>query len=264
MKEGLKSMFTDIFQGWMKVILDAILLDGKGSENIISVIKEITEATGELMIPIASVFVCIYFLMDLMDKLTSERFNAEVLIKMLMKLLAAVAIVSNASEWAIKIMTFGADFSLAVIGQIGNDVSFNLGQFVDDLGFWQSIGMYGLMLFPWIVSSILKIALYMICYGRTIEMGVRSAFAPIGCADLMTGGANSNGMRYLKGLFAIALQGAIMIGVVFVGSKIIELTIMNTKGLTNVVAFIPKYLGIVSAMVGMMGASKGIAKEVIG
>ena len=93
-------------------------------------------------------------------------------------------------------------------------------------------------------------------------MGVRSAFAPIGCADLMTGGANSNGVRYLKSLFAVALQGAVMIGVIFVSSNILSGELSMSK--IVFFEFIIRYFGVVSAMVGMLGASKAIAKEIIG
>ena len=121
------------------------------------------------------------------------------------------------------------------------------------------------LIFPFIVSFLIKIAIYFICYGRTIEMGVRSAFAPIGCADLTTGGANSNGIRYLKSLFAVALQGAVMVGIIFISSNVISSELSSNGILKG--AFFPflvQYFGVVSAMVGMLGASKSIAKEIIG
>ena len=222
------------------------------------------------MIPIASVFVCIYFMIEVIDKLTSERFNAEVFIKMLMKLVFSVIIVSNASTWAIKIMNFGTDFALAVVGEFKAETVIKLKESFFDSGgignIFNQLGLIVSLLLPFIAAFIIKIAVYFICYGRTIEMGVRSAFAPIGCADLMTGGANSNGVRYLKSLFAVALQGAVMIGVVFVSSNIIssELSAMKFGSGFLILPFLMKYFGIVSAMVGLLGASKSIAKEIIG
>lgn len=259
----LKAMLNVIFSGWLNTILKALTAHT-------SVISDICDKTKGVMIPIASVFVCIYFMIEVIDKLTSERFNAEVFIKMLMKLVFSVIIISNASAWAIKIMNFGTDFALAVVGEFKAETVVKLKDtFYDSLNIFNILNQLGMiitLLLPFIAAFIIKIAVYFICYGRTIEMGVRSAFAPIGCADLMTGGANSNGVRYLKSLFAVALQGAVMIGVVFISSNVIASELSSINFITGIVflPFLMKYFGIVSAMVGLLGASKSIAKEIIG
>ena len=259
----IKMMLNVIFSSWLNTILKALTAHT-------AVISDICDKTKGVMIPIASVFVCIYFMIEVIDKLTSERFNAEVFIKMLMKLVFSVIIVSNASAWAIKIMNFGTDFALAVVGEFKAETVIKLKESFFDSGgignIFNQLGLIVSLLLPFIAAFIIKIAVYFICYGRTIEMGVRSAFAPIGCADLMTGGANSNGVRYLKSLFAVALQGAVMIGVVFVSSNIIgsELSAMKFGSGFLILPFLMKYFGIVSAMVGLLGASKSIAKEIIG
>ena len=259
----IKMMLNVIFSGWLNTILKALTAHT-------AAISDICDKTKGVMIPIASVFVCIYFMIEVIDKLTSERFNAEVFIKMLMKLVFSVIIVSNASAWAIKIMNFGTDFALAVVGEFKAETVIKLKESFFDSGgignIFNQLGLIVSLLLPFIAAFIIKIAVYFICYGRTIEMGVRSAFAPIGCADLMTGGANSNGVRYLKSLFAVALQGAVMIGVVFVSSNIIgsELSAMKFGSGFLILPFLMKYFGIVSAMVGLLGASKSIAKEIIG
>ena len=255
----IKMMLNTIFSGWLNTILKALTAHT-------AVISDICDKTKGVMIPIASVFVCIYFMIEVIDKLTSERFNAEVFIKMLMKLVFSVIIVSNASAWAIKIMKFGTDFAMAVVGEFKAETVIKLKEsFYDSnniLNIFNQLGLIISLLLPFIASFIIKIAVYFICYGRTIEMGVRSAFAPIGCADLMTGGANSNGIRYLKSLFAVALQGAVMIGVIFISSHIISGELSMSKILFF--EFMIRYFGVVSAMVGMLGASKAIAKEIIG
>ena len=255
----IKMMLNTIFSGWLNTILKALTAHT-------AVISDICDKTKGVMIPIASVFVCIYFMIEVIDKLTSERFNAEVFIKMLMKLVFSVIIVSNASAWAIKIMNFGTDFAMAVVGEFKAETVIKLKEsFYDSnniLNIFNQLGLIISLLLPFIASFIIKIAVYFICYGRTIEMGVRSAFAPIGCADLMTGGANSNGIRYLKSLFAVALQGAVMIGVIFISSHIISGELSMSKIIFF--EFMIRYFGVVSAMVGMLGASKAIAKEIIG
>ena len=57
-----------------------------------------------------------------------------------------------------------------------------------------------------------------------------------------------------------------MIGVIFVSSNIIssELSAMKFGSGFLFLPFLMKYFGIVSAMVGLLGASKSIAKEIIG
>ena len=57
-----------------------------------------------------------------------------------------------------------------------------------------------------------------------------------------------------------------MIGVVFISSNVIASELSSINFLTGIVflPFLMKHFGIVSAMVGLLGASKSIAKEIIG
>lgn len=253
-------MLDSIFGGWIQVTLNGISANRKLIEPIIN-------NTKDVMIPVASVLAGVFFIIEAIDKITSERFNYEVLIKLLLKLVVSIAIISNASDWALKFMDFGVTFAATLVGTLTNENVFKASGIVDGLNWFQQMIAVVMLAVPWLISFLVRIAIFALCYGRTIEMGVKSIFAPIGCADIMTGGANSNGFRYIKGLIAIAIQGGLMVIITAVASGIIGSTVYSNlqpkNGLLSLV-FLGQYFGIVAAMVGMLGASKGIAKELIG
>ena len=57
-----------------------------------------------------------------------------------------------------------------------------------------------------------------------------------------------------------------MVGIIFISSNVIGSELSSNGALVNgaFFPFLVQYFGVVSAMVGMLGASKSIAKEIIG
>jgi hypothetical protein len=46
---------------------------------------------------------------------------------------------------------------------------------------------------------------------RALRIGYKSLLAPIACADMVTNGMSSNGIRYLKSIFALYMQSPILL-----------------------------------------------------
>ena len=66
------------------------------------------------------------------------------------------------------------------------------------------------------------------------ELFLRAAFLPIGIAEMFNGSGNASGMRYIKKLFATALQGAVILAILLI------------------------YGGIITSVFGGLGGSLGI------
>ena len=58
----------------------------------------------------------------------------------------------------------------------------------------------------WLLHWVAIIAIYFAAIGRALEIGWKSALAPIACSNMFDG-SNSSGMRHMKGLAAACLAG---------------------------------------------------------
>ena len=56
-----------------------------------------------------------------------------------------------------------------------------------------------------------NISVMFIAISRIVELSVRAMFAPVGVADLFGDGNHAAGIRYLKKIFALALQFALAV-----------------------------------------------------
>lgn len=264
MKDIIISMMNTIFgSGFLSDCVGAINqnpLEVDGIENLIDVV-------GQVVLPIAAVLLCMHLLIELMDKMTSDSFNAEQFVKLLMKFVFGQIIISNAKDWSMIFMTVGTKFMADI--QAGLTVTSiglaDITEIVDKMSFWTQIGVFAQLMLPLLASFLLRIAVYFMAYSRLIEMVLRAMMSPMGCADVVTGGAHSAGIRYLKKMLAISLQGAMMLAVIAAASALLAGDGIFIDGISITdVMFLGKYLGLMAAMVGLMGTSKSIANEVVG
>lgn len=257
----LNSIYGGSGEGLIATTVNALSVLPQNTDQVIT-------AIADVMKPIGSVMVCIYFLMALMDKVTAESFTTDHFIKLLIKLVFSIVVLDNIANWSLLIMQFGTTFTAAVAGaaDLTEIRSLNAESIVEQLGFMQMAFTIAMMLIPWAATLLVRVAIYFLTYGRAIEIGVRAAFSPLGCADLINGGANSNGFRYIKKMLAISVQGGIMLIVVIFACNLVNSMLMDTVSSINPLdlVFIGKYLGCLMSMVGMMAASKTIANDVIG
>lgn len=257
MDEFLKGMLNDIYgSDLMKAVDEAVKFNPDDFKSII-------DATSEIVLPIASVLVVIYFMMQLMDKLTTEQFSTDQFIKMLMKLVFAIIVITNISVWSANIMQFGVLFTDAVTQSTSVTTSFSTDDVLKDMSGFNKILTVIIMMIPWMVSMLLRVAVYFLGYGRAIEIGVRASLAPIGCADIVTGGVNSNGFKYIKKMVGVSIQGGVMMLVAGIAAVLLNNHVSEIQNLLSILT-IGKYLGIAASMVGIMASSKQLAFEVVG
>ena len=165
--------------------------------------------------PFGFAIITTYFLMYLFDAAAKDNVTVDSLIKVLIQLVLVVAMIKNLdliinsflslNETIISKMTgIGTKSSVELKGtDIVNDwYDDGDGGGLDSLFIWlQSF-------FIWLIHQISVIAVDFAVIGRAIEIGWRSAFAPIGVANCFEGGANSAGVRYMKTLFTVIVSGA--------------------------------------------------------
>ena len=151
MDNFLIGLLNDVYGGdLMTAAYEAITMDPTIFDTLI-------DALSTAIKPIASVLVTIYFMMAVLDKLTNDSFNVEQFIKLLLKLVLAIVIVDNASEWAKIIMQFGVEFGdLMTTGSV-NFMTYNVTETVDDMNFWTQLFVTITLIIPWLIALLLRL-----------------------------------------------------------------------------------------------------------
>lgn len=257
MEDFLTNMLNAIYgSGFMEAVEEAVAFNPDDFSTLI-------KTTSQAVLPIASVIVVIYFMMNLMDKIATEQFSTDQFIKLLMKLVFAIIITTNIADWSGYIMQFGVTFTKAVTASTTVTTNIQIGDVVKDMDFWNKILSIIIMMIPWVIALILRIAIYFLGFGRMIEIGVRAALAPIGVADIVTGGVSSNGFRYIKKMIGISIQGGVMMLIAASAAVLMNNYMTGIDNLLDIVV-IGKYLGVAASMIGIMASSKTLAFEVVG
>ena len=162
--------------------------------------------------------VIIFFFTELYDLYAEDRLNAELFVRAFIKLVASVIIIEN----GFKIVEIFIGMATLIFGKLqegtaeaiaANHCNF---EYLCQASFWMAIGELGKIIIPYAALSVALMVMQFFCYLRLIDVFLKTLFAPIGMADLGFKGTSGNGWRYLKKLMASALQGAVMLGILFV------------------------------------------------
>lgn len=217
-------------------ILDGTVFSSFGMEAAMTALYNALKTIGIALLTT-------YFLLELMDKVTREQFDVETLIRMLIKFIIAKTL----------IMDNGIAILKAFL-KIGNGMAATLGSsappagadaFLSQVaGFIQKNNMIidiiiGLLaVIPWLISKLVELVIQAACYGRLIDIVVRGGFAPIGCAGMVQEGFSGHGMRYLKKYFGSILQGAVIMGMLYVcgsiNTSILSAMFSNMHGIGSI------------------------------
>lgn len=165
-----------------------------------------------------------FFIMTLVDLLTSERLSFEIFWKHFLKLILGVFMVDNAEKVKDFVIDFGNAFMTdlnftmkdAVNNPFGQESEFMMaltGFGVEvPLGWLILFGLGFLVgLFPLLLGLIFKGATILIAFSRFLELYLRCTFLPVALALMTDDGWRGAGGRYIKKIIAVSVQGVALI-----------------------------------------------------
>lgn len=277
MKGMLEGMLKDILgEDLFKSIITTLTKDpftayGEGVTTLITTIYDIVMSAAVMLM-------FIYFLIAVVDKMTSENFTWEQLWKQMGMLLAAKLVI----EHGLDIMMLMSKVGIQLVNLIGTDgIKFGLGSAdqIDTIiesfeegfsGIFKVIGhliLFFYIIFPWLFSWIMGMAVKIICYTRLIEIYIRACFAPIALSDFFKNGFQGGGWRFLKGFFAVCLQGAVILVIALFFSELLTSFLTGPKpgedGF-NLFQFFGAYFAVGCSAIMLMFRSLGLCKEIMG
>jgi len=191
----VEGMIDDIFgQDLLNSVSNTLSHDVFSDPMFADAIKTVQKISDDVIAPLAIMLVCMYFLINIVDKFSSDTFTWEQLGRLMVGFLIGIFLIENCFA-ILKLLFQLGDSLLAEISPgsgEGFDELANLAKDAykaqqEDQNFimdwiWDII-MIPIFIIPWLFSWLMRLAVKIICYSRLIEILIRTAFAPIALSD---------------------------------------------------------------------------------
>ena len=253
--DKIKEFFQEVFIGIIQSNLEAMFVDindkvsfvsaevGKTPQSfnteVFSFIKNINDT---VVIPIAGLIItavlCIELIQMVMNKNNMHDTDTFEFFKYILKMAVAVYLVSHAFEFAMASFDVAQNLVSKTAGVINTSSNLSSAEFMAMIEALKEKDVGELIVMA-VETSVIKmliqgvsILITIIVYGRMFEIYVYSAVAPIPFSTLGNKEWGSIGTNYIKGLFALALQGLflmICLGIYAVLIKTVNITDIHTS-----------------------------------
>ena len=231
---GIISNLTGMFDSVNTQVADISVQVGMTPQNWNSGIFNMIQSLSEtVVIPIAGVMLAFVMTLELIqlivDKNNLHDIDTWMFFKWVFKSAAAILIVTN--TWNIVMGVFDASQSIVAqaSGLIGADTSIDISAVMDtletelmamDLG--PLFGLWFQSLFIGITMWILTICIFIVIYGRMIEIYLVTSIAPVPMAAMMGREWGGMGQNYLRSLMALGFQAFMIIVCVAIYAVLVQ------------------------------------------
>lgn len=267
---GIVSNLSGLFDSINTRVADVASTVGKTPQawngSIFNMIRSLSENVVVLIAGIILTFVmCLELIQLLIDRNNMHDFDTFIFVKWIIKTFAAVLIVTN--TWNIVMGVFDvaqhvvSQAAGVIIGETALDVASLLGDMeaslmemdVDPLfGLWFQSSLMG------IIAWVLSICIFIIVYGRMIEIYMVTSVAPIPMATMVNREWGQMGQNYLRSLFALGFQAFLIM--VCVG--IYAVLVQNISVGSDVSAALWTCIGYTVLLCFTLFKSSSVAKSV--
>lgn len=216
--DNLKSLFDSVNEQVSNVAGQVGTSPAGFSPSIFSMIRNISET---VIMPIAGIiltFIACYELIQLVTEHNNlANLDLWIIFKWIFKTFAAVLIITNTFNIVMAVF----DVAQHVIGQSGSLISgstqitaMDMDVVKETLEDMELGGLLAVFLETFILKLMLKIMsaiIFVIIYGRMIEIYLMTSLAPIPMATLANREQSQVGQNYLRSLFALGFQGFLIL-----------------------------------------------------
>ena len=200
------------------------------NSGIYNMIRSLSDS---VILPIAGVILAFVMTLELIQLITEKNnlhdLDTWIFFKWVFKTACAVLIVSN--TWNIVMGVFEAAQSViaSASGVIVGNTSINLMDHLTDLesrlmemNVWSLLGLWLQSFVVGITMWALTICIFIIVYGRMIEIYLVTSIAPIPMATMMNREWGQTGQNYLRGLLALGFQAFLIIVCVAIYAVLVQ------------------------------------------
>lgn len=237
--------------------------------SIFGMIKSLSE---NVMVPIAGIILtfvmCLELIQMLIDRNNLHDFDTFLFFKWIFKTFAAVLIVTN--TWNIVMAVFDVAQNVVsqsagvIISDAGIDISGVVGDLETQLADWSVGALLGLWfqsVFVGLCTQILSICIFLVIYGRMIEVYLVTSIGPIPFATMVNREWGSTGQNYLRSLLALGFQAFLIM--ICVGIYAVLVEGISTSG-DNISAAIWGCMGYTVLLCYTLFKTGSLAKSLFG
>ena len=238
-KANLESMFLDINNQVNSVAADVGKTPMGWNGEVFSFIKNINDS---VIIPIAGLIItavlCIELINMVMQKNNMHDTDTFEFFKYIIKMWIAVWLVSHAFEFSMAVFDVAQNMVNKAAGVINTSGTVSGDQIVQMVDTLKDKGLGELLMILFEISLVkvaiqaISIVIMLVVYGRMFEIYVYSSVSAIPFATMGNKEWGQIGTNYIKGLFALGLQGLILmvcLGIYAVLVKTINFTDIHTS-----------------------------------
>lgn len=231
---GIVSNLSGLFDSINTRVADVASTVGKTPQawngSIFNMIRSLSE---NVVVPIAGIILtfvmCLELIQLLIDRNNMHDFDTFIFVKWIIKTFAAVLIVTN--TWNIVMGVFDvaqhvvSQAAGVIIGETALDVASLLGDMEATLmemdvgplfGLWFQSSLMGIL--AWVLS----ICIFIVIYGRMIEIYMVTSIAPIPMATMVNREWGQMGSNYLRSLFALGFQAFLIMVCVAIYAVLVQ------------------------------------------
>lgn len=270
---GIVSNLTGLFDSINTQVADAATTVGASPQawnsSIFGMIRSLSE---NVMVPIAGIILtfvmCLELIQMLIDRNNLHDFDTFLFFKWIFKTFAAVLIVTN--TWNIVMAVFDVAQNVVsqsagvIISDAGIDISGVVGDLETQLADWSVGALLGLWfqsVFVGLCTQILSICIFLVIYGRMIEVYLVTSIGPIPFATMVNREWGSTGQNYLRSLLALGFQAFLIM--ICVGIYAVLVEGISTSG-DNISAAIWGCMGYTVLLCYTLFKTGSLAKSLFG
>jgi len=198
--------------------------------SIFSMIQNLSET---VIVPIAGLILAFVMTLELIQLITEKNnmhdLDTWIFFKWAFKSAAAVLIVTNTWNIVMGVFDVAQNVVNNASGVIVGDTSIDLGIAITDLEstleameLGELFGLWFQSLFLGITMHAITICVFLVTYGRMIEIYLVTSIAPIPMAAMMSKEAGGMGQNYLRSLFALGFQAFLIIVCVAIYAVLVQ------------------------------------------
>lgn len=231
---GIMGNLSGMFDNVNRQVTDISVQVGQNPQGWnSSIYSMIQNLSNSIMVPIAGVILAIVMTLELIQMIADRNNMHEVdtwmIFKWVFKSAAAVLIVTN--TWNIVMGVF--DMAQSVVSQASGIIDYNASVDISlvmadmetrlaEMELGPLLGLWVQSLFIGITMWALYICIFIVIYGRMIEIYVVTSVAPIPMATMMGKEWGGMGQNYLRSLFALGFQAFLIIVCVAIYAVLVQ------------------------------------------
>lgn len=228
--------------------------------------------SNNVVLPIAGIILTLVMTMEfihiIMDKNNMHDFDTYQILMWMFKTACAILIVSN--TWNIVMAVFDVAQNVVsqsagvIISDAGIDISGVVGDLETQLADWSVGALLGLWfqsVFVGLCTQILSICIFLVIYGRMIEVYLVTSIGPIPFATMVNREWGSTGQNYLRSLLALGFQAFLIM--ICVGIYAVLVEGISTSG-DNISAAIWGCMGYTVLLCYTLFKTGSLAKSLFG